>query len=67
MARLVSGHQDLYEPGTRRERAYMQGMSSVYRTDSIVDATTVAEGAMRRDVIGGIDVYTQDAEFEFDE
>ncbi len=29
IARLASGHQDLYEPGTRRERAYMQGKESV--------------------------------------
>ena len=45
----------------------MQGISSVYQTDSTVDATTAAEGAIRRDVIGGVGVYTQDAEFEVDE
>ena len=30
MQRLKLGHRDLYEPSTRRERAYMQGISSVY-------------------------------------
>jgi len=67
IARLASGHQDPYIPGTRRERVYMQGMSSVYQTDSTVDASIVAEGVIGRDVISGVEVYTQDAEFELDE
>ena len=29
MRRIEHGHRDLYEPGTRRERAYMQGISSI--------------------------------------
>ena len=28
--RLDNGHQDLYEPGTERERAYMRGLLSIY-------------------------------------
>jgi hypothetical protein len=28
--RLDNGHQDLYKPGTERERAYMRGLSSIY-------------------------------------
>ena len=38
MARLASGH---HEPGTLPESVYMHGMSSVYQTDSTVDATVV--------------------------
>ena len=30
MQRIKLGQRDLHEPGTRRERAYMQGISSVY-------------------------------------
>ena len=74
MARLVEGHIDQYEPGTRRERGYMCGMSSIYKDDSMVDATALAANAMsrsmiaeRRDVVGGVEVYTQDAEFDLDD
>jgi hypothetical protein len=28
---LQNGHQDLYEPGTQREMAYMRGLSSIYQ------------------------------------
>jgi hypothetical protein len=42
----------------------MQGISSVYQTDSTEDATTIAVITMQREVIGGVEVYTQDAEFE---
>jgi hypothetical protein len=61
MARLANGHQDPYEPG-RHERAYMHGISSIYQTDSTVDATIVTAGAIQGDVISGVEVYTQDAE-----
>ncbi|CZT45255.1 uncharacterized protein RSE6_05549 [Rhynchosporium secalis] len=64
--RLKDGHLDSYEPGTRRERGYMYSMASIYHSDSIVDATTASEAMIQRDVIGGIEVYTQDAEFEED-
>ena len=67
MQRLELGHRDLYEPGTRRERAYMQGIASVYQTDSTEDATIIAAATMQREVIGGVEVYTQDADFELDE
>ena len=67
MQRLELGHRDLYEPGTRRERAYMQGISSVYQTDSTEDATTITAATMQKEVIGGIEVYTQDADFELDD
>ena len=45
----------------------MQGISSVYQTDSIEDATVIAAATMQRQVIGGIEVYTQDADFEADD
>ena len=67
MRRIELGHQDLYEPGTRRERAYLQGISLVYQSDSIEDATTIAATLMQREVIGGVEVYTQDADFELDD
>ncbi|CZS93089.1 uncharacterized protein RCO7_11158 [Rhynchosporium graminicola] len=66
MQRLEGGHQDSYEPGTRRERGYMHSMSSIYHSDSTIDATTASEMSIQRDIIGGIEVYTQDAEGEDD-
>ena len=56
LTRLENGHQDLYEPGTQRERAYMRGSSSIYQTDSIVDAATVAAGLVEGDLVEGIEV-----------
>jgi hypothetical protein len=58
LSRLENGHQDLYEPGTQRERAYMRGLSSIYQTDSIVDAATAAAAAVEGDVIDVIEVDT---------
>ena len=45
----------------------MQGNSSVYQTDSTEDATTVAVVTIQTEVIGGVEVYTQDADFEVDD
>jgi hypothetical protein len=56
LARLENGHHDLYEPGTQRERAYMRGISSIYQTDSIVDASTAAATAVESDIIDVIEV-----------
>jgi hypothetical protein len=56
LARLENGHHDLYEPGTQRERAYMRGISSIYQTDSIVDASTAAATAVEADIIDVIEV-----------
>jgi len=75
MARLEAGHVDQYEPGTRRERAYMCGISSIYKDDCMEDAAMVSARAMngnttrdgRIDSINGIEVFTQDAEFEVDD
>jgi hypothetical protein len=58
LARLENGHQDLYEPGTILERAYMRGISSIYQTDSIVDASTAAAAAVEEDIIDVIEVDT---------
>jgi hypothetical protein len=38
------------------ERAYMQGISSIYPTDSMVDASTAAATAVEGDVIDVIEV-----------
>jgi hypothetical protein len=56
LVRLENGHHDLYEPGTQRERAYMRGISSIYQTDSMLDASTAAATAVEEDVIDVIDV-----------
>jgi hypothetical protein len=56
LVRLENGHHDLYEPGTQRERAYMRGISSIYQTDSIVDASTAAATAVEEDIIDVIEV-----------
>ena len=58
MARIDAGYVDPYEPGTRRERGYMCGISSVYQEDNIDDAAIIADTAVQKDIEG----YTQDAE-----
>jgi hypothetical protein len=50
LSRLQNGHQDPYEPGTRGERAYMRGLSSIWHTDIFDTATATAE-LIERDVI----------------
>jgi hypothetical protein len=40
LTRLEMGHQDLYEPGTQRERGYMHSMSSLFDSESMVDPGT---------------------------
>ena len=66
MERLASGHQDAYEPGTLRERGYMRGISTVYQ-DDFLDANSVVAAATQREIIGGIEVSLQDAEFDLDD
>jgi hypothetical protein len=64
MARLRTGYIDLYKPGTRRERGYISGITSVYKDDCMDNASTIASSAIQKEVIGGIEVHTQDVEFE---
>ena len=56
MSRIQAGHQDLYEPGTRRERAYMSKISSVYQTDSIVDSMVIADNLVLNETQDYIEV-----------
>ena len=56
LSRLQNGHQDLYEPGTQRERAYMRGLSSIYQTDSLVDLATATTGLIESDLITDFEV-----------
>jgi hypothetical protein len=56
LTRLENGHQDLYEPGTIMERAYQRSLASLYQSDSIVDAATVAARLVEGDLIEGIEV-----------
>jgi hypothetical protein len=65
MARLADGYVDQYEAGTQRERGYMQGISLIYRDDSLDDTATIIE-KIQQEVIGGIKVYTQDGDFKLD-
>ena len=37
-ALIHNGYSDPYEPGTKRERAYMAAISSIYQDDCIEDA-----------------------------
>lgn len=66
MQRYKAGLVDEYEPGTQRERGYMQGLSSIYQTEYTGDATAIATTVIQRDVVGGVEVYTQDEEYEID-
>ena len=73
IAQLEGGYYDQYEPSTRRERGYMCGMSSIYQDDCMVDAAIIAANVMsqtiiaeKRDVVSGVEVFTQDAEFDLD-
>ena len=66
MALIHNGYSDPYEPGTKRERAYIAGISSIYQDDCIKDAAIVASNTIK-ELISEIEVYTQDAEFELDE
>ena len=48
MARFKEGHVDQYKAGTRQERGYMCGMSSICRDDCMTDAAILATNAMIR-------------------
>jgi hypothetical protein len=61
-ALIHNGYSDPYEPGTKRARAYMAGISSIYQDDCIEDAAIVAGNTMKELIS-----ETQDAEFELDE
>jgi hypothetical protein len=37
------------------ERAYQRSLASIYQSDSIVDATTVAAGVVEGDLVEGIE------------
>ena len=51
MARLKEEHVDQYEAGTRQERGYMCGMSSIYKDDCMTDAAILAANAMNKSMI----------------
>jgi hypothetical protein len=38
------------------ERAYQRSLASIYQSDSIVDAATVAAGVVEGDLVEGIEV-----------
>jgi hypothetical protein len=46
------------------ERAYQRSLSSIYQSDSIVDAATVAAGVVEGDLVEGIeDVIVVDCNY----
>ena len=51
IATIEGGYTDPYESRTRRERAYMCGISSVYQGDNIDDVATVATTAIKDTII----------------
>ena len=63
MAAIENGYVDPYEPGTRKERAYMCGISSVYQQDYVDDTATIAAAAMHRVT----EVHTQDTEWDLND
>ena len=56
LSRLQNGHQDTYEPGTQRGRAYMRGLSSIWHTE-LFDIAIAAIDLIEREVIK-VDVDT---------
>jgi hypothetical protein len=66
MALIHNRYSDPYEPGTKRARAYIAGILSIYQDDCIEDTAIVASNTIK-ELISEIEVYTQDAEFELDE
>jgi hypothetical protein len=66
LSRLQNGHQDPYEPGTQAPRAYMRGLSSIWRTD-LFDVATAAVELMEREVVSGIELngYTIEIEINY--
>jgi hypothetical protein len=56
LIRLQNGHQDTYEAGTQRERAYMRGLSTVYGPESIEDSATTIASMVARAVIEEVEL-----------
>ena len=56
LRRLDQGHQDLYEPGTQLERAYMRGIGSVYQGEVSEDAATAAARAIEGGIVEEIEL-----------
>ena len=58
LVRLQNGHQDMYIAGTQAERGYMRGISSIYQSDSLVDAAAAAISLIEGEVFDCIEVDT---------
>ena len=58
LVRLQNGHQDIYIAGTERERTYIRGISSIYQSDSLVDAAAAAISLIEGEVFDCIEVDT---------
>ena len=63
MTTIENGYADPYEPGTRRERVYIYGISLVYQEDNIEDVATIAGTTIE----GAIEIYTRDTEWDLDD
>ena len=55
MLRLVEGYVDQYKLGTQREKGYIQGISSVYKDDSL-NVSTITGNILQREIIRGVKV-----------
>ena len=64
VSRLQGSQTDIYEPGTIRERAYMRGISSIYKTDSIEEPATIADNKVQNKTQDCIEVDTGDSNSE---
>ena len=60
---IENRYVDPYELGTRRERAYIYSISSVYQEDCIDDVATIVTTTIQKIT----EVYTQDTEWDLDD
>ena len=62
MTEIKNRYVDPYEPGTRKERTYTCGISSIYQEDNIEDVATIAATTMEDSII----VQVLDTEWDLD-
>ena len=53
---------DLYKPGTVRERAYMRGIGSIYKTDSIKDSAIIVDDVVQNETQDCIEIDIGDGD-----
>lgn len=63
MILIKEGYNDPYEPGTRKERAYICDISSVYQEDNIKDVATITAITIKDTIV----VQVPDTKWDLDE